>query len=1111
MQVEAFLSLYKQDGKISTWIRQLQAARGRHWQLKGLAGSLDALWVATAYKQTETVQLCIAHDPEEAAYLYSDLRNLLEPDAVLLYPASRQQPYAPEVTEGADHLMRLEVLQRLQSTESRTPLIVTYPNALAEKVPSPAALAEHQWTVQVGDELTTTSVARQLTEQGFEKTDFVYEVGQFSIRGGIIDVFGYAYQLPFRIELGGNTVESLRTFDPTSQLSLEAVPRATIVPRLATSIEDQSLQSLLACLPTQALVWIKDYALVLDTLAQSYDQANEAFQQKKKEPGHQSVLEPALLWETPASWTEALQRLTRIEFGTRFEGNPDEVIEYESAAISRFNQRFDLLSDHLREHQDQGLQNIVTATAASQFDQLQTLLEEQDEKITFTPLALGLHQGFVDPQVGIACYTDHQIFDRYYRYQSPKRYSKTQAVTLRELRTLQPGDYVVHVDYGIGRFAGLGKTEANGKEQEVIRLIYKGDDLVYVSLQSLHKISKYAGKEGVTPAITKLGSSAWDQKKKKVKSRVKDVAKELIQLYAKRKQAPGVAFSKDGFAQAHLESSFIYEDTPDQSVATAIVKKDMEAPHPMDRLICGDVGFGKTEVAIRAAFKAIQDGKQVAVLVPTTILALQHYNSFCSRLAPHGGKVGYINRFKTAKEIKETLADTAAGEIQVLIGTHRILNKNIQFHDLGLLIIDEEQKFGVKAKDRLKELRLNVDVLTLTATPIPRTLHFSLMGARDLSIIATPPPNRQPVVTAIHPFDATVIKNAIEYELQRGGQVFFVHNRVANIEEIAKMLHKLVPESHIGVAHGQMEGARLERRMVQFMEGKYDVLVATSIIESGLDIPNANTIFINNSHLFGLSDLHQMRGRVGRSNKKAFCYLLAPPTSTLTTEARRRLSALEEFSDLGDGFKVAMRDLDIRGAGDLLGAEQSGFIADVGFDTYCRILDDAVRELKEEEFSELFAEELQTKAQTPAVPDCAMETDWEVLIPATYVDNVSERISLYARLDSLQDEAALQDFQQELQDRFGPLPPPVQALTQLVQLRWQAQQLGFMKLKLKNGVMRCYLTPPIQDAPSPLERILLYIQQHPHRCRLKEVKAQLILVIDQVADIEQAQATLVAL
>ncbi|MEM9417276.1 MAG: transcription-repair coupling factor [Bacteroidota bacterium] len=1112
MKVDALIALYEQNGEVNALIKRLQAAVGQHWQLQGLVGSLDVLWVAAAYKQTAVAQLCIAHDPEEAAYLYSDLKNLLAAAPVLLYPASRQQPYAPAATDSAEHLMRTEVLQCLTATEGPAPLIVTYPEALAEKVLAPTALADYTWAIQVGDKLTTTEVAQRLVAQGFEKTDFVYEAGQFAIRGGIIDVFGYAYQLPFRIELGGNTVESLRTFDPTGQRSLEAVPQALIVPHLAATTATQPLKSLLAYLPSQALVWIKDQALVVDTLEKNYAQATQAFQEKNAAPESATLPAPAVLWETPTSWAEALQRLTRIEFGTRFTGTPDEVIQYEATALPSFNQQFDLLADHLRQNEARGLQNIITAEAATQFEQLQTLLAEQDEAITFTPLTLGLHQGFVDPQVGIACYTDHQILDRYYRYQSPKRYSKTQAVTLRELRTLQPGDYVVHIDYGIGRFAGLGKTEANGKEQEVIRLLYKDDDLVYVSLQSLHKISKYTGKEGVAPAITKLGSSAWDQKKKRVKTKVKDIAKELIQLYAKRKQAPGFSFSADGFAQAHLESSFIYEDTPDQAVATTAVKKDMEAPHPMDRLICGDVGFGKTEVAIRAAFKAIQDDKQVAVLVPTTILALQHYKSFHSRLAAHGVRVAYINRFKTTKEINETLAATAAGEIQVLIGTHRILNKTIQFHDLGLLIIDEEQKFGVKAKDRLKELRLNIDVLTLTATPIPRTLHFSLMGARDLSIIATPPPNRQPVVTAIHPFDATVIKNAIEYELQRGGQVFFVHNRVADIEEVANMLYKLVPESRIGVAHGQMEGSQLEQRMVQFMEGKYDVLVATSIIESGLDIPNANTIFINNSHYFGLSDLHQMRGRVGRSNKKAFCFLLAPATATLTTEARRRLSALEEFSDLGDGFKVAMRDLDIRGAGDLLGAEQSGFIADVGFDTYCRILDDAVQELKEEEFKELFAEELQAKAQAPAVPDCAIETDWEVLIPVTYVSNVSERISLYARLDSLQEEAALHAFQQELQDRFGPLPPPVQALIQLVQLRWQAQQLGFNKLKLKSGAMRCYLSAETQhQSHSLLERMLAYVQQHPHRCRMKEVKTQLLLIIDQVTNIEQAQATLAAL
>jgi transcription-repair coupling factor (superfamily II helicase) len=771
-----------------------------------------------------------------------------------------------------------------------------------------------------------------------------------------------------------------------------------------------------------------------------------------------------------------------------------------------------LLAENLRENKAKGMENIITAESVAQFDRLSSLLEVPGDAVHFRGLSLGLRQGFIDHQVGIACYTDHQLFDRYYRYKSPKRYSKTQAITLRELQTLHSGDYVVHIDYGIGRFAGLSTVSTNGKQQEVMRLLYKDNDLVYVSLQSLHKISKYTGKEGVVPTITKLGSSAWAQKKKKVKTKIKDTAKELIQLYGRRKQTLGFPFNSDNFLQARLESSFMYEDTPDQAMATEAVKKDMEASYPMDRLVCGDVGFGKTEIAIRAAFKAVNDNKQVAVLVPTTILALQHYDSFRTRLADFNLNIAYINRFKTPKEIKATLEATAAGKVQILIGTHRILSKTVKFHDLGLLIIDEEQKFGVKAKDYLKQLRINVDVLTLTATPIPRTLHFSLMGARDLSIIATPPPNRQPVATSIHAFDPTLIKDAIDYEIQRGGQVFFVHNRVGDIEEVAKMLHKLVPACRIGVAHGQMQGTRLEQCMLRFMQGEYDVLVATSIIESGLDIPNANTIFINSSHLFGLSDLHQMRGRVGRSNKKAFCYLLAPFTSTLTAEARRRLSALEEFSDLGDGFKVAMRDLDIRGAGDLLGAEQSGFIADVGFDTYCKILDDAVQELKEGEFKELFAEELQEKANTPTVLDCTLETDLEVLIPETYVSNVAERINLYARLDRLQDETALQAFQKELQDRFGPLPLPVQVLTQLVKLRWLAQRLGLTKLKLKNESMRCYFTPtahPNQD--SALERIFIYVQQHPQRCRVQEVKAQLLLIIDHVADVGQAQATLEAL
>ena len=1113
LQPKELIDLYIQDGWVATWAEQLRVSAGRRLRLQGLSGSTEALLAAATHSHLQRTQLVVLHNREEAAYCYTDFQNLLGTEAIMLYPAVRDAPYVPVTTDHADQLMREEVLHYLEQPDQAPRFIITYPEALPEKVVHQTVRAQHTWKIQVGDTLSTTAAVEQLTQQGFVKADFTYETGQFAIRGGIIDIFSYAQQLPFRIELLGNHVESIRTFDPATQLSIATTAQATIVPDLHTSTTPKTYQSLLACLPAATPIWLKDTELVQTTIAQRYEEATQAYAAKQTEASDsQELPTPVVCWETSDSWQEALQRHAVVEFGARSYGTPHQTFTYSSAPQPSFNQNFKIFTEDLQEKQAQGLRCILLAESESQFDHIATLIEEASATVDYDTLCLGLQAGFVDHQVGIACYTDHQLFGRHYRYKSPKRYSKTQAITLREIQNLQVGDYVVHADYGIGRFAGLSKVDTQGGQQEAIRLVYKDDDLVYVALQSLHKISKYTGKEGTIPSITKLGSSAWSQKKAKVKAKVKDIAKELIKLYGKRKEATGFAFSPDGFAQAHLETSFIYEDTPDQVLATAAVKKDMEKPHPMDRLICGDVGFGKTEVAIRAAFKAVNDGKQVAVLVPTTILALQHYNSFQARLAAHSVEIAYINRFRTAKEIKETLEGTATGQVQILIGTHRILGKALQFKDLGLLIIDEEQKFGVTAKERLKTLRVNVDVLTLTATPIPRTLHFSLMGARDLSIIATPPPNRQPVTTSIHTFDTTLIKGAIEYEMQRGGQVFFVHNRVADISEMANIIHKLVPESRIAIAHGQMEGKVLERRMLQFIKGEYDVLVATSIVESGLDVPNANTMIINNSHMLGLSDLHQMRGRVGRSSRKAFCYLLAPPTSGLTTEAQRRLSALEEFSDLGDGFKIAMRDLDIRGAGDLLGAEQSGFIADVGFDTYCKILDDAVRELKEDEFKELFAEELQEKAQAPATQDCVIETDLEALIPEMYVSNTTERIRLYTQLDSLQDETALAQFQQALEDRFGALPAPVQSLMQLVRIRWLAQQQGFVKLRLKNGTLRCYLAATTQQQSSvTLERVLSYVQRHPHQCRMKEVKGQLLWVVDEVAGIAQAQAVLMAL
>ena len=1098
MQVTDFITHYKQHGWVKTLAHKLETNPQQVWHLQGLSGSLDAVLVAAVHELSHPTQLCILHDKEEAAYFYDDLHNLLPHEQILHYPAAAQHT-STDGPDGAGALMQTVVLHQLgQASPS---VIVTYPEALTSKVLAKATLLQRTFTMRVGEAVITAELTEKLAEQGFEKVDFVYAPGCFAVRGGIVDIFSYAHPWPYRIELLGQRVESIRTFDPANQGSTASVQQAAIMPQIPALSASTAYQSFIDFLPDGSLVWVKDYAATLSIIEQTYPIALST-------PG-EDLPTPDWPYETPDSWEASLQRCAIVEFGHRFYRKPYEILAYAAAPQPAFNEQFELLAEDLHNNQVKSLINIITATSPSQFDRLTGIFAALDATVQFQPLRLGLRQGFIDQQVGIACYTDHQLFGRYYRYKPLQRYTISQAITLRELQTLQPGDYVVHIDHGIARFAGLGKVVVNGTAQEVLRLVYKDNDMVYASVHALHKISKYTGKEGIGPTISKLGPSAWEQKKKKVKSKVQDIAQELIQLYSQRRHAPGFAFSKDSFLQAELESSFMYEDTPDQATATADVKRDMEAPHPMDRLVCGDVGFGKTEVAIRAAFKAIQDGKQVAVLVPTTILALQHYESFKRRLANFSVRIQYINRFKTSVEVKEILQAAAQGQVDILVGTHKILSKAVKFKDLGLLVVDEEQKFGVKAKERLKEFKLNVDVLTLTATPIPRTLHFSLMGARDMSIIMTPPPNRQPVATSIHTFDNTLIQEAIHYEVQRAGQVFFVHNRVANIQEVANMVHKLVPNYQLGVAHGQMPGTQLEQRILQFIAGKYDILVSTNIIESGLDIPNANTIIINDSHMFGLSDLHQMRGRVGRSNKKAFCYLIAPPTTSLSTEARKRLRALEEFSDLGNGFQVAMRDLDIRGAGDLLGVEQSGFIADMGFETYCKILDEAVQELKAGKFKELFAEELAHKAQLPAV-DCTLETDLALLIPDTYVSSDTERLRLYAKLDNIKNEVDLVAFQQILKDQFGALPLSVQELIKAVRLRWMAQQLGFQKLRLKEATMRCYFTssPRHQHAADLLTRLLYYVQQHPQRCQLKEMKNQLVLTIKSVANIDQAQAVL---
>lgn len=1097
------MNIYCADGLIKTVAAGIHAPENPNLRIKGLAGSFDSVIAASVFKLHPHDYIIVLQDKEEAAYFQNDLQSLLGKE-ILLFPMSYKRPYEFAEIENANILMRAEVLNRL-AEKTKPEIIVTYPEALSEKVINKRSLASNTFTIKLKEKLEIPFLEEFLHGYDFEKTDFVYEAGQFSVRGGIIDVFSFAHELPYRIELFGDEVDSIRSFDPGSQLSVDTLTQISIIPNVQTRLMQEERQSLLDFISSSTRLWFKDFRLTLDVLTKSFEKAEASFDKIIQQSGTQIVLKPGQLFEVAGEFEKRSESFQRIEFGSRPVLKDAITFELPSGAQPSFNKNFELLAGDLLEHQAQGYTNFIAADVAKQQDRLKEIFEEIHPELEFKPLEFALREGFFDQTLKIVCYTDHQIFERFHRYRSKEKFSRSKAITLRELHTLQPGDFVTHIDYGIGKFAGLEKKDVNGHDQESIRIVYKDNDLLYVSIHALHKISKYSGKDGTPPQISKLGSQEWESKKAKVKGKVKDIAKELISLYAKRKTAPGFAFTPDSYLQAELESSFIYEDTPDQAHATEDVKRDMQEPHPMDRLVCGDVGFGKTEVAIRAAFKATTDGKQVVVLVPTTILAMQHHRTFRERLNNLPVRVEYVSRFRTEKEIKKIIADVKEGKVDILVGTHRIVSKDVVFKDLGLLIVDEEQKFGVKVKDRLKELKVNVDVLTLTATPIPRTLHFSLMGARDLSIISTPPPNRQPVTTELHTFDEKVIRDAVSHELRRGGQVFFVHNRVSDIESVANTIYKLVPDSKIGIAHGQMEGDKLERAMMKFIDGEYDVLVSTNIIESGLDIPNANTIIINQAHMFGLSDLHQMRGRVGRSNKKAFCYLLTPPASLLTSDSRKRLAALEEFSDLGDGFKVAMRDLDIRGAGNLLGGEQSGFINDLGFETYHKILDDTIQELKETDFKELFAVELAEKAKI-IVQDCVIETDLEILIPETYVNNTSERLQLYARLDNIKDEDQLKKFNDELSDRFGEIPAAVQELVNSVRLRWLGEELGFEKISLKNERFRGFFVTG-KDAYFNSEifgRILKFVQANPRTCKIKDQGGKPMIAIENVSSVDSA-------
>lgn len=1111
MNIKDIFQYYKTDERIQSITGALSSGKNTHIHLKGLVGSSDAFIATALYFIQKQGNLFILPDREEAVYFMNDLENLSD-KPVLLFPSSYRKPFDITNTDSAAVLQRAEVLNELKHTSEYGKLIVTYPEAIAEKVIDKTVLDQNTLDLRVGEKLSIESINDFLTDYQFERTDFVYEAGQFSVRGGIVDIFSFSHDLPYRIEFFGDHIESIRTFQVEDQLSVQQVKEFTIVPNIQSKMLAENNISFLDYLDPRTSIWIRDVQFCYDILDQGYERGKDIYKGLSTEERNMNpdYIDPSMLFDRSAELNTKLNRYPVIEFGKQFYFNADHSFFFHIRPQPSFNKDFNLLIHNLKKNEQESLQNFIFSDQPKQTERLYSIFDDiaksagNGEKIVqFVPINLSIREGFIDDELKVACYTDHQIFDRYYKYKLKKNYARSQALTLKELRELKPGDFVVHIDHGIGKYAGLEKIDVNGKTQEAIRLIYADNDLLYVNINSLNRISKYTGKDGTIPKMHKLGTDAWDKLKKNTKKKVKDIARDLIKLYAKRKVQKGNAFSPDTYLQTELEASFMYEDTPDQLKATADIKKDMESPHPMDRLVCGDVGFGKTEVAVRAAFKAVNDSKQVAVLVPTTILAMQHHKTFRERLKDFPCNVEYISRFRTAKEIKETLQRVAEGKVDILIGTHRIVSKDVKFRDLGLMIIDEEQKFGVTVKEKLKQFRVNVDTLTLTATPIPRTLHFSLMGARDLSIINTPPPNRQPVVTELHVFNEKLIKEAVEFEIERGGQVFFIHNRVQDIAQMAGLIQRICPGVRVGIGHGQMEGDQLEDVMLKFMSGEYDVLVATTIIESGLDISNANTMLINNAQNFGLSDLHQMRGRVGRSNKKAFCYLLSPPLSVLTPEARKRLSAIEEFSDLGSGFNVAMRDLDIRGAGNLLGSEQSGFIAEIGFELYHKILDEAIQELKDEEFKEVFKDEV----PRPHVNYCQIDTDQELMIPDEYVTSIAERLSLYTELNTITDETGLITFGEKLEDRFGPLPRTVKELMNALRLQWFSKEIGFEKLSLKNNVLRGHFpsNPGSGFYESETFRdVLAFVQQNPRGVKMKESKSSLMLVFENVQSISEA-------
>ncbi|SIQ11747.1 transcription-repair coupling factor [Maribacter ulvicola] len=1097
-----------QIGKLQHTIADSENSGTKNIPLKGLVGSSLSFVLSSLFQSEDRPFLAIFNDKEEAAYYLNDLERLIGDDHVLFYPGSYRRPYQIEETDNANVLLRAEVLNRINSRK-KPAIIVTYPDALFEKVVTRKELDKNTLKMKLGDTLSLDFLNEILFEYKFKRVDFITEPGEFSVRGGIVDVYSFSHDEPYRIEFFGDEIDSIRTFDVETQLSKEKVKSITIVPNMADKFLIEKRQSFLTYIASKTLVFTKNTDILYDRLDDFFDKAKEAFTKLSTDINH---AEPEELFMGGNEFKQQLSKFTVLSQDA--DRDASNLVEFHSKPQPSFNKKFDLLIENLNSYKDQGYTNYIFCASEQQAKRFHDIFEEVNQQVHYQIIVSPLFQGFIDDDQKLVCYSDHQIFERYHKFYLKNGYAKKQAITLKELNKLEIGDYVTHIDHGIGKFGGLQKIDVEGKKQEAIKLMYGERDILYVSIHSLHKISKFNGKDGAPPKIYKLGSGAWKKIKDKTKSRVKKIAFNLIKIYAKRRLEKGFQYNPDSYLQNELEASFIYEDTPDQSTATEDVKRDMESERPMDRLICGDVGFGKTEVAIRAAFKAVDNGKQVAILVPTTILAFQHHRTFTERLKDMPVTVDYLNRFRTAKEKKETIQRLGEGKVDIIIGTHQLVNKNVQFKDLGLLIVDEEQKFGVAVKDKLKSIKENVDVLTLTATPIPRTLQFSLMAARDLSTITTAPPNRYPIESQVIRFNEEVIRDAVSYEIERGGQVFFIHNRIENIKEVAGMIQRLVPDAKVGVGHGQMDGKKLEALMLGFMNSEFDVLVSTTIIESGLDVTNANTIFINNANNFGLSDLHQMRGRVGRGNKKAFCYFITPPYESMTNDARKRIEALAQFTELGSGFNIAMKDLEIRGAGDLLGGEQSGFINEIGFETYQKILAEAIDELKENEFKDLY-EEVEGKHEKIFVKETQIDSDFELLFPDDYINNITERLTLYTELNQVKDEAALQKFEAQLVDRFGELPDEAQDLLNSVRIKWIANSIGLERIVMKQGKMIGYFLSDQQSAfyqTATFTRVLQYVQSHAQLCKIKEKKTRnglrLLLVFENIRSVDRAYLAL---